>query len=87
MSRMSAFFARLLNSKNIAPSLNTALVNDDTVPPPDPGEPTALRVDPTTGELLVKSAGGGGGGDASLAEQEAQISSMSKVSEALRKGL
>jgi hypothetical protein len=61
MSRMLAFLDRIRNLKNVAPAFFAALVDDGATPPPAPGEPTALRVDPTTGELLVKSSGGGGG--------------------------
>lgn len=60
MSRLSTFIDRVLRHKNIAPIIAAAFVDDNAVPPPAVGEPTTLRVDPTTGALLVKDTAGSG---------------------------
>jgi hypothetical protein len=53
MSRLATLISRLGRSTNLAVSFLVGLVDDGTGDVPEVGEPSPLRVDPTTGGLVV----------------------------------
>ena len=62
MSLLQAWIDRVKAIVNPQQSIALGIADDGSGSSVDPGKPAPLRVDPATGELLVKSSGGGGGG-------------------------